>query len=519
MFIERPYQEQARVSVVDHLNAKKNPLVVMATGTGKTHVLSHVADWFTAEDRGNVLFLAHRKELIRQAKRKLESICLCPVHEEMAERHTTPWQVLHARQRCVVVASKDTLKGRRLEKWPPQAFHLIITDEGHHAVASGYQAIYQRFPQALRFGVTATPDRADGQGLIAAFDSIAFSYPLPDAIHDGFLVPIEQKLVRVERLDYSVVRESASGDFNEEELARLMEQDWLVRQIVHSTFDVAGDRPTLIFCTSVKQAKHITDVANAARGGSCEYVASYRYDEENRKVPFDPDDRESIVKRFLSGNLPILANVGVFTEGTDLPNAAAVVMARPTKSRSLFSQMVGRGTRPLPGVVDGLPTADARRAAIAASGKPACLVLDFVGNAGKHELVHVADILLGESDDGGFREFVRRVKQVMQEKGGGDPQEVAREVREEFLRRYAELQAMRQAIQCKATFFLQDIPAFGCAKAPTVVTTTARRVPGDPPTESQVGYLKRLGVLEATARSYSKRQASAVIAKLLKERK
>ena len=129
MFAERPYQEQARNNVICDLNAGKNPLAIMATGTGKTHVVSHVADWFTSEDRGNVLFLAHRKELIKQAKKKLQEICLCPVHEEMAEKRTTPWQVLHSRQRCVVVASKDTMKGRRLDKWPEHAFGLIITDE------------------------------------------------------------------------------------------------------------------------------------------------------------------------------------------------------------------------------------------------------------------------------------------------------------------------------------------------------------------------------------------------------
>lgn len=235
-------------------------------------------------------------------------------------------------------------------------------------------------------------------------------------------------------------------------------------------------------------------------------------------MPFDPEDRDSIIKRFLNGNLQILANVGVFTEGTDLPNVGVIVMARPTKSRSLFSQMIGRGTRPLPGLVDSLASAEERRAAIAASAKPSCLVLDFVGNAGKHELVHVADILLGESDDGGFREFVSRVKQVMAEKGGGDAQEIAREVREEFLAKYAELQAMRQAIQCKATFYLQDIPAFGSGDKAPPAPFQKKHTPGDPPTESQIKYLRRLGVMENTARSYSKRQASAVIAKLKQQR-
>src|SRR6185369_10554713 len=140
------------------------------------------------------------------------------------------------------------------------------------------------------------------------------------------------------------------------------------------------------FTASVVQAEACCNILNRAVPGMAEWVCGAT---EKKK-------RAEILERFAHGRTAVVCNCGVLTEGFDDPGVEVVIMGRPTKSRSLYSQMVGRSTRPLPGVVDGPETAEERRAAIAASAKPSCLVVDFVGNAGRHKLVTSADILGGK---------------------------------------------------------------------------------------------------------------------------
>jgi superfamily II DNA or RNA helicase len=229
------------------------------------------------------------------------------------------------------------------------------------------------------------------------------------------------------------------------------------------------------------------------------------------------------VEHFRAGRLQYLVNCGLFLEGFDAPNCAAVVMARPTKSLGLYTQVLGRGTRALPGVIDGLSpdTAPARRQAIAASGKPDLLVLDFAGNAGRHAIVTAADVLGGKYGRT-VREYA--VTTLTEEEEavpvGQALERAAAElalIEEERLRLVE--QARRRNIIARVQYGTRAVDPFDRTQAATHATGDAHPHGGaDPATPKQIGYLAYLGVARSTAQGYSRRQASAVIDKLLRRR-
>jgi superfamily II DNA or RNA helicase len=294
--------------------------------------------------------------------------------------------------------------GGRMSKFDPQRFGVLIIDEAHHATSPTYRRVidYYRTNPALKvLGVTATPDRADEEALGQVFQSVAFDYEVLDAIHDGWLVPIEQQMVHVEGLDYSSIRTTA-GDLNGGDLATVMEAEKNLQQMASASLAIIGQRRALVFTASVKSAEMTAEIFNRHRAGMASWVCGKTDREERRRV----------LAEFAVGKVQVVCNCGVLTEGFDDPGVEVVIMGRPTKSRSLYSQMVGRSTRPLPGLVDGPETPEARRAAIAASAKPSCLVVDFVGNAGKHKLVTSADILGGKVSEEAIELAVGRARKA-----------------------------------------------------------------------------------------------------------
>lgn len=349
-------------------------LALMPTGTGKTIVFGHLADRWIKEERGRVLILAHRRELIDQAAAKFHRVSGHRPHIEMADKHASKTSHFNWDFGQVVVGSVATMKGKRLGRWDKNAFSLIITDEAHHATASGYRSIYDHFDKAALVGVTATPDRSDKNPLGKVFGSVAYQMQILDAIQRGWLVPIRQKFVHVESIDLSGVASNWKGDdFDESKLDAVMRQDENIHRIARPTFETAGSRPTLVFATSVAHAKAISDVLNSYRQGCSAYVASYMLDNEGNQSNYPEETRTAEIAAFQAGQRQILVSCGVFLEGFDVPPVALVAMARPTKSRSLYAQALGRGTRPLDGVVDPWPTVEERIAAIAASAKPDCI--------------------------------------------------------------------------------------------------------------------------------------------------
>lgn len=339
----------------------QSTLVVMPTGCGKTIVFGHAArDW----NWGRVMILAHREELIFQAAQKVGAVCKEQCGIEMADLEVVEKSTYKQR---VVVSSVQTLNSvrrgtRRMEKFDPLEFGLLIIDEAHHATAASYRRIvdwFGRNPDLRLLGVTATPDRADEEALGQVFESVAFEYGISDAVSEGWLVPIEQQFVHVEGLDLSQCR-SDRNDLKESDVARIMEQEAMLHKVVSPTIELAGDKPTLLFCASVEQAHKSAEIFNRHKPQSAIAIDGTT----------DKEQRRDELKRFSRGEFQYLCNCGVFLEGFDEPRIAVVAMARPTKSRALYAQAIGRGTRPLPGVVDGLDSNDARLAAILGSDKP-----------------------------------------------------------------------------------------------------------------------------------------------------
>jgi superfamily II DNA or RNA helicase len=340
-----------------------------------------------------------------------------------------------------------------MAKFDPARFGVLIIDEAHHATSPSYRRVidYYRTNRALKIlGVTATPDRADEEALGQVFQSVAFDYEVLDAIHDGWLVPIEQQMVHVEGLDYSSIRTTA-GDLNGGDLAAVMEAEKNLQQMAAASLAIIGQRRALLFTASVKSAEMTAEIFNRHRADMASWVCGKT----------DKDERRKVLADFATGKLQVVCNCGVLTEGFDDPGVEVVIMGRPTKSRSLYSQMVGRSTRPLPGVVDGPETAEARRAAIAASGKPSCLVVDFVGNAGKHKLVTSADILGGKVSEEALELALARAKQagkpVNMTEALDDAEEELKRQREQA--RQAEA-ARRARLVATARFTTQSVDPF-----------------------------------------------------------
>ena len=390
----RPYQKAAVGGCVESLRSHSSTLAVMPTGCGKTIVFSETIR--LASKR--CLVIAHREELIRQAAKKIEAMTGEKPSIEMAEEKS--YEPYFGIKSKVVVASVQTLNarnhlGKRMNRFTPDEFSLLVIDEAHHSVANSYLNVINYFKRnrSLKvIGVSATPDRSDKLALGEVFEDVAYKYELLQAVKDGWLVPIRQTVVRVESLDFSGVNKVA-GDLNQRQLAEVMEYEKNLHGIVTPTLELTGDRKTIVFASSVLHATRIAEILNRHKPASARMLCG--------KTP--KDLRASMIEDYAADKFQYLVNVGITVEGFDDPGVSVIVMARPSSSRSLVAQQVGRGTRPLANVFDGIPNdhspenCEARREAISASTKPYCEVIDFVGNSGRHKLMYASDILGGEA--------------------------------------------------------------------------------------------------------------------------
>lgn len=471
-----------------------------------------------------VLVIAHREELIYQAVSHAKAAGLTAgvemgnlySHGEQAVVATV--QTLIARRRCRTCGGTGCPECEnrgfkfRMERFSPWDFDAVICDEGHHATATTYRMVFNHFRknESLRLLlVTATPQRSDGVGLWNVVDSCAYSMELKTAIDEGWLCPIRQSFVEVQGLDLSRVK-SKGGDLADGELERQFlgetdaEQERLLHEVAKPAIEQAGGRPLLIFAAGVKHATELTAACNAYDGIHAECVLGST----------DKDQRRRIIARYKSGETNVLVGCGVFTEGFDAPATEFVAMARPTKSLSLYLQCIGRGTRPLPKTVDGLATAEERRAAIAASAKPHCVVLDFVGNAGSHKIVSVADCLAGSAVDP--NDIAEAIASAKKETEPVDMEELIEKAKAAREARQAAEEAARQRISTRnraerCEYTAQDIDLF--AGNPFDAIASYKPAPGGA-TASQVSFLVKLGVAPATAMECSKNQAGAIITKL-----
>lgn len=396
MICARPYQSESVDAVYDRLIAKDEPstLAVLATGLGKTVVFGLVADrWARDRHPGRVLVLAHREELVTQARDELAGILGVQPAVEMADRWAVPAAGSLADTPPVVVASVQSLcQPRRLSRWPADEFGLIVTDEAHHVTAGSYKRIYDHFGRAKRLGVTATPKRADDLALGSVFGSVCYEMGISDAVAEGWLCPVQQRYVVVHGLELSAVRTSGD-DFSDASIGPVLSGDSVLDQMVAATVELCGDEPTLIFTAArppgekVSQGDLYANALNDIRPGRAVFLSGET----------DKDVRRRELEAFERGDRQYLVGCSLFTEGFNVPKISRVVMARPTKSPVYYAQSLGRGTRTLRGVLrPEHATPDQRRLAIAASAKPSVLVIDFVGNSGTHKVMSAVDIFAGK---------------------------------------------------------------------------------------------------------------------------
>lgn len=447
----RPYQQAAVEAVMAAFAESSSTLVVMPTGCGKTQVFCEL---IRRHLPARSMVLVHREELCNQAVSRLRSFGI-EADVEMASRRAS--HSFWGKSEVIVSSVQTQISGaadaKRMHRFNPDEFGLVVCDEAHHSTAQSWVSVvehYRKNPRVKILGVTATPDRADEVALGKVFDSVAYDYEILDAIHDGWLTPIRQQMVVVEGLDFSAVRTTA-GDLNGADLAEVMEAEKALHEVASSTLDIAGDRKTIIFAASVKQAEMLSEILNRYKPGSAAWVCG--------KTP--RDERHQTLSNFNNGKLQYVVNVGVLTEGYDSPGVEVVVMARPTKSRSLYAQMAGRATRTLPGCVDSLPCPETRRRAISASKKPYCLIVDFVGNSGRHKLISTADLLGGDYDD----DVIEAAAKKARKKGGPvDMKEVLEQEEEEKRKRIEEAKRREAArlahLVGRAKFSVRSVDPF-----------------------------------------------------------
>lgn len=350
--ILRPYQMEAINAIEQEWKAgNRKTILDLPTGTGKTIVFSKLAEnWIRTGER--VLILAHRGELLEQAADKMFQVTGLKCNIEKAEQ-----SAFDGWNRITVGSIQTMMRESRLKQFPQGYYGVIIVDEAHHTLADTYQRVLNHFPSAKVLGVTATIDRGDQRSLGQYFDSIAYSYPLPKAIRDGYLCRIMAQTIPLQ-IDLTAVKEQA-GDFQAASLDNAL-TPYLV-QIVQEMKTHCANRKTLVFLPLIKTSQYMRDLLNDAGFHACE-------------VNGNSQDRKEIIKAFAFGQYNVCCNSMLLTEGFDCPPVDCVVCLRPTKIRSLYCQIIGRGTRIHP-------------------GKQNLLLLDFLWLTQKHDLCRPAYLL------------------------------------------------------------------------------------------------------------------------------
>lgn len=456
----RPYQQQARDRIHAEWDAgHTRTLLVLPTGTGKTIVFASVAaDQVRAGDR--VLILAHRGELLEQAADKLQrSTGLVSAVEKAESTCLDSWF-------RVVVGSVQTLqRTARLERFPQDYFGTIIIDEAHHAITDGYRRILDYFSGAKVLGVTATPDRGDMRNLGEVFDSLAFEYKLTDAIKEGYLCKIMAQTIPLQ-LDITSVTLSG-GDYAVGDLGTAL--DPYLEQIAAEMARRCKSRKTVVFLPLIKTSQKFRDLLNT-------------YGFRAAEVNGQSDDRRQVLADFDAGKYNVLCNSMLLTEGWDCPSVDCVVVLRPTKVRSLYSQMVGRGTRLSPGKTD-------------------LLLLDFLWMTDRHELCRPADLVCED------RAVARQMTETLAESGcPEDIEQAAVQAGEDVVAQREEALAKQLAEQRRKKAKLVDplqyemsiqaedlsgyVPAFGWEAGP--------------PSDKQTAALEKLGILPDAVESAGK---------------
>lgn len=448
----RPYQQEAKEAVFEQWdNGIRKTLLVLPTGCGKTIVFAKITEDCVRKGE-RVLILAHRGELLDQAADKLKKTTGLNSAVEKAES-----SCLGSWFRVVVGSVQTLMREKRLGQFPEDYFNTIIIDEAHHCISDSYQKVLKHFPDAHVLGVTATPDRGDMRNLGQYFESLAYEYTLPKAIKEGYLTPIKALTIPL-KIDMSGVSVQA-GDFKASDIGTAL--DPYLEGIAQEMQKYCADKKTVVFLPLVKTSQKFRDVLN-------------NYGFQAAEVNGDSQDRAEILADFESGKYNVLCNSMLLTEGWDCPSVDCVVVLRPTKVRSLYCQMVGRGTRLSP-------------------GKEHLLLLDFLWHTERHELCHPASLICDNE------EVAQKMTENLKEAAGCPvdieeaektaSEDVVAQREEALAKQLAEMKRRKKKLvdplQFEMSIQAEDlsgyVPAFGWEMGP--------------PSDKQKATLEKLGIL------------------------
>lgn len=447
----RPYQQEAREAIFEQWDGGVlKTLLVLPTGCGKTIVFAKVTeDCVRRGDR--VLILAHRGELLEQAADKIrQSTGLGCAVEKAEETCMGSWF------RVVVGSVQTMMREKRLGQFPEDYFQTIIIDEAHHCISDSYQKVLNHFSSAKILGVTATPDRGDMRNLGSYFESLSYEYTLPKAIKEGYLSPIKALTIPL-KIDMTGVGVQA-GDFKASDISTAL--DPYLQGIAQEMEKYCKDKKTVVFLPLVKTSQKFRDLLNAH---------GFRAAEVNG----GSQDRSEVLEAFDRGEYNVLCNSMLLTEGWDCPSVDCVVVLRPTKVRSLYCQMVGRGTRLSP-------------------GKDHLLLLDFLWHTERHELCHPASLIC--QDEEVAKKMTEHIEQAgcpvdIEEAEKTAAEDVVAQREEALAKQLEEMKRRKKKLvdplQFEMSIQAEDlsgyVPAFGWEMGP--------------PSEKQKATLEKLGIL------------------------
>lgn len=436
----RPYQQEAKQAIFREWDqGHSRTLLVLPTGCGKTIVFAKVAEE-CVRNGDRVLIMAHRGELLDQASDKIAKTTGLGTAVEKAEQ-----TCLGSWFRIVVGSVQSLQNENRLQKFDADYFDTIIVDEAHHVLSNSYQKVMEHFSGAKVLGVTATPDRGDMRNLGNFFESLAYEYTLPKAIKEGYLSPIKAMTIPL-KIDFSHVAVQA-GDFKVSDIDTAL--DPYLHQIAQEMKKYCMDRKTVVFLPLVKTSQKFRDILNSEGFRAAECNGSTQA-------------RTEILEDFDKGKYNALCNSMLLTEGWDCPSVDCVIVLRPTKVRSLYCQMVGRGTR-------------------LCEGKENLLLLDFLWHTERHELCHPAS-LIADSE-----EVAQKMTDNMEKQAAIDPmaidleeaeqtarEDVQREREEKLAEQLAAMKKRKRKLvdplQFEMSIQAEDlssyVPAFGWEMAP-----------------------------------------------------
>ena len=448
----RPYQEEARQAVESEWNkGNSRTLLVLPTGCGKTIVFAKITE-DCGRSGARVLILAHRGELLDQAADKIKKTTGLQCAVEKAEE-----SCLSSWYRVTVGSVQTLMREKRLNQFDPGYFDTIIIDEAHHCISDSYQRILNHFSGANVLGVTATPDRGDMRNLGQVFESLAYEYTLPKAIKEGYLSPIKALTIPL-KMDLSGVGVQ-SGDFKVGDLGTAL--DPYLYQIAEEMAKYCRGRKTVVFLPLVKTSQKFRDILNE-RGFSA------------AEVNGESADRAQILSDFDAGRYNVLCNSMLLTEGWDCPSVDCIVVLRPTKVRSLYCQMVGRGTR-------------------LCDGKDHLLLLDFLWHTERHELCHPASLICETEevaqqmtknleDSAGYPVDIEEAEEQASSDVVAQREEaLAQQLAEMRKRKKKLVDPLQYEMSIQAEDLSSYVPAFGWEMAP--------------PTQKQITALEKRGIL------------------------